>query len=299
MATDGSLLGKAGKWRACGWAVGQLDYDAEMVPLLGMYDSVEAEFDVQRTIKSACKRVIGGRCRIMDQNFGRITWSGREGHLWCKWNMLRRIAQRRKRKICRIFRISSPKTMRKLMSWQKKKHCWMKSLWRKQERKTMQHEREEVYAALHTRQRMEPKLINCCKPEPMCTQGCGKMLKRIHILEDGRVLGKEARSWRIEGQKRKKYQSLPNKFEMEGFIAQNGLWNLVGEKVLRESGKLPEEEGDVIGEYKAMHEEIFLSSWLREIWERERRTVEMSNENEEETSEKRSREEEKEETGEC
>ena len=27
VATDGSLLGIAGKWRACGWSVVQLDYD--------------------------------------------------------------------------------------------------------------------------------------------------------------------------------------------------------------------------------------------------------------------------------
>ena len=29
VATDGSLLGKTGKWIACGWAVVQLDYDEE------------------------------------------------------------------------------------------------------------------------------------------------------------------------------------------------------------------------------------------------------------------------------
>ena len=29
VATDGSLLGRAGKWRACGWAVAHLDYDEE------------------------------------------------------------------------------------------------------------------------------------------------------------------------------------------------------------------------------------------------------------------------------
>ena len=30
VATDGSLLGSAGKWGACHWAVVQLDYDEEM-----------------------------------------------------------------------------------------------------------------------------------------------------------------------------------------------------------------------------------------------------------------------------
>ena len=50
------------------------------------------------------------------------------------------------------------------------------------------------------------------------------MLKRLQVLEDGGVAAKEARSWRIEGPKRritrKEYQTLLNKFEMEGCIAQ-------------------------------------------------------------------------------
>ena len=36
VATDGSLLGIAGKWRACGWSVVQMDYDEELGPLHGM-----------------------------------------------------------------------------------------------------------------------------------------------------------------------------------------------------------------------------------------------------------------------
>ena len=50
VAIDGSLLGSAGKWGACGWAVLQLDYNEEMVPLHEMYSSMEAAFEVQRTI---------------------------------------------------------------------------------------------------------------------------------------------------------------------------------------------------------------------------------------------------------
>ena len=65
---------------------------------------------------------------------------------------------------------------------------------------------------------------------PMGTQGYGNMLKRIQVLEDGGVPAKEATNWRIEGQKRrvtrKEYQRLLNKFEMEGLMAQKGLWNL-------------------------------------------------------------------------
>ena len=114
MATDGSLQGKAGKWGACGWAVVQLDYNEEMGPLYGMYGSMEAELEIQRTIKRAeltallclLKRVIGpikvhvttrgllmdlekerecikpiaGGADFMDRNLGSITSSGRKRH---------------------------------------------------------------------------------------------------------------------------------------------------------------------------------------------------------------------------
>ena len=47
---------------------------------------------------------------------------------------------------------------------------------------------------------------------------CGREFK---VLEHGRVPAKEARNWRIEGQKkritRKECQRLLNKFEKEGF----------------------------------------------------------------------------------
>ena len=54
----------------------------------------------------------------------------------------------------------------------------------------------------YARQRMGPKLMNCRKPEQVGTKECGKMRKRIHAFEDGRVPGREARNWKIEGQKR-------------------------------------------------------------------------------------------------
>ena len=51
VATDGSFLGKTGKWGACGCAVVQLDFDEVMEPFCGMYGSMEAEYEVQRTVK--------------------------------------------------------------------------------------------------------------------------------------------------------------------------------------------------------------------------------------------------------
>ena len=49
-------------------------------------------------------------------------------------------------------------------------------------------------------------------------------------------------------------------------MTQKGLWNLAREKRLQDRGALPREEGDVVRECNALHEENFLSSWLREIW---------------------------------
>ena len=53
---------------------------------------------------------------------------------------------------------------------------------------------------------------------------------RIQTLEDGRVPAKEAKNRKIEGQKRrvtrKENKILSNAFEMGGFKAQKGLWNL-------------------------------------------------------------------------
>ena len=49
VATDGSLIGKIGKWEACGGAVVQPDYDEEMVPLHGICGSADTELEVQRT----------------------------------------------------------------------------------------------------------------------------------------------------------------------------------------------------------------------------------------------------------
>ena len=75
---------------------------------------------------------------------------------------------------------------------------------------------------------MGPKFLNCCKLEQMGTKEFGKMMKRVQTVEEGRVPAKEAKNWRIEGhQKRittKEFQRLSNNFEMDGLMAQKGLW---------------------------------------------------------------------------
>ena len=78
----------------------------------------------------------------------------------------------------------------------------------------------ETYA----RQRMGPKLMNCCKAEQMGTKDYGNMMKRIQTLEDGRVPAKKAKTLEEFREKRKEprersIRELVNKFEMEGFMA--------------------------------------------------------------------------------
>ena len=60
-------------------------------------------------------------------------------------------------------------------------------------------------------------------------------------------------------------------------MAQNGLWNITKKRMLEDRGVLPKEEGDRIGENKAMHEESFVSSWLREDMEGKTAEVEEMN----------------------
>ena len=69
-------------------------------------------------------------------------------------------------------------------------------------------------------------------------------------------------------------------------MAQKGLWNLAGEEVLRDRGALPKEECDFIREYKAMHEENFLSSWIREDGKEKEVMLETSKETKEERAQK-------------
>ena len=99
----------------------------------------------------------------------------------------------------------------------------------------------------------------------------------------------------IEGQKRrntwKECQRQLNEFEMGGFVAQTGLRNLARENMLQDRFALSKEEGDVVSEYKAMHEEHVLSSWLREVGEdKKEREMEADWETKEEVSKQKTRE---------
>ena len=110
--------------------------------------------------------------------------------------------------------------------------------------------------------------MSCCKPEQVGTKEHGNMLKRIQVLEDGRVPAKEATHGKIEGQKRritrKGYQRLFNKFEMEGLHGAKRVLESRKKQSFARLSALPREEVDTIREFQALHEENFLSSWLRE-----------------------------------
>ena len=60
----------------------------------------------------------------------------------------------------------------------------------------------------------------------------------------------------------KSIKRLVNKFEMQGFMSQKGLWNLAKENILKERRELPQEQSDAAREYKATHEENF--NWVKE-----------------------------------
>ena len=47
-------------------------------------------------------------------------------------------------------------------------------------------------------------------------------------------------------------------------MAQKGQWNIAKQRKCEVNGALPKEDGDLLREYQATHEENFLSSWL---WE--------------------------------
>ena len=61
-------------------------------------------------------------------------------------------------------------------------------------------------------------------------------------------------------------------------MAQKGLWNITTKKEKEKRGALPKEDGDLLRGYQAMHEENFLSSWLRENVEGEEEERERLNE---------------------
>ena len=58
---------------------------------------------------------------------------------------------------------------------------------------------------------------------------------------------------------------LRKEFEVGGIVAQKDLCHIATKRILEHGGVLPKEEGNIMRDYGAMHEESFLSGWLREL----------------------------------
>ena len=91
--TDGSLLGSAGKLGARCWSVVQLVMMKNWGPLHWMNGSMEAEYEVQRTIKRAeltaffclLKKVVGPiRVHVGNKGITDWQWKAGDADLWIK-----------------------------------------------------------------------------------------------------------------------------------------------------------------------------------------------------------------------
>ena len=91
-------------------------------------------------------------------------------------------------------------------------------------------------------------------------------MKRILTSEEGKVLDRKAQDQNTEGEERivtrKEVRRLRSECEDEGLMAQKELWDMAKRRSFEDRRAVPEEEGDLVREHKAMHEDKFLSSWL-------------------------------------
>ena len=112
--------------------------------------------------------------------------------------------------------------------------------------------------------RLGPKLMNRCRPESQGAKEHGNMLKIILKLEEGGVPDRSAKGWKVEGRvKKKECKRSREDFEVGVITEPKESWNIDKKRMLEDRG-LPKHEGDLIRECKAVHEENFLSSWLRD-----------------------------------
>ena len=98
---------------------------------------------------------------------------------------------------------------------------------------------------------MGPQLLNCCRPE----NGHQRIWQNdeknpdLSQKEESLSRGKELENrGRKEKSHEKGIQEAVKKIEMEGLMAQEGLWSLAKDKIMKERGELPNEEGDVVKE---------------------------------------------------
>ena len=93
----------------------------------------------------------------------------------------------------------------------------------------------------YARQRLGPKLMIQYKLEKMGTQEYGKMSKRILTLEEGRSRPRMREDGKLERRKRrvtrKECKRVREEFEVGGFMAQHGWWNITKKRMLEDSGR--------------------------------------------------------------
>ena len=129
-------------------------------------------------------------------------------------------------------------------------------------------------------QNMDTRVWEDVKKNLNTRRGRGARQKRERVeswegRQKRRVTGKECNRVREE-------------FEVGGFMARKGLWNLAQKRMLEDRGALRSEGGDLLREYQAMHEENFLlSCWLREDVEGKEEDREKMNKEAEEEESKR------------
>ena len=88
----------------------------------------------------------------------------------------------------------------------------------------------------YARHRLGPKLVNCCRPEQMARE---KKQNDENNPDSRRRKSPSETGTELENR---------GSFEMEGLMAQHGLWNLAMEKIRKERGELLNMEGDAVRE---------------------------------------------------
>ena len=92
--------------------------------------------------------------------------------------------------------------------------------------------------------------MNRCRPAKKGTNEHGKMLTTILMPGKGEVPDRYAGERKVEGGKRratsKECKRPRQEFEVGGFMAQKGLWNVSKKRMLEDRGVLSKEEGDLI-----------------------------------------------------
>ena len=102
----------------------------------------------------------------------------------------------------------------------------------------------------YARHRMEPKLMNCCKPDNTGTKEYATILKRIQVLKEGIIPSKEARGKKIERQRKglldKRIGDCRTNLGLDASWLKKKAMEYCQAKMLEERGASPEEDGNLL-----------------------------------------------------